>query len=103
MSVAQANIAAAQGRVSAAGAAVSAASGGLTTAQGKLAQASDPSQVEAAAAQLYLAKQNLAYTRIYSPTEGYVGQKNVEVGQTIGAGLTLIDDRAEPRLCHGEL
>jgi membrane fusion protein (multidrug efflux system) len=91
VSVAQANISAAQGRVSAASAAVGAASGGLTTAQGKLAQASDPSQVEAAGAQLYLAKQNLAYTRIYSPTEGYVGQKNVEVGQTIGAGLTLIE------------
>lgn len=90
VTVAEANISAAQGRVAAADAAVSAASGAATTAQGKLAQASDPSQVEAAAAQLYLAKQNLAYTRIYSPTAGYVGQKNVEVGQTIGAGLTLI-------------
>lgn len=91
VNVASANISAASGRVSAADAAVTAASGAATTAQGKLAQASDPSQVEAAAAQLYLAKQNLAYTRIYSPTEGYVGQKNVEVGQTIGAGLTLIE------------
>jgi membrane fusion protein (multidrug efflux system) len=90
VSVAAANISAASGRVSAADAAVTAASGAATTAQGKLAQASDPSQVEAAAAQLYLAKQSLAYTRIYSPTAGYVGQKNVEVGQTIGAGLTLI-------------
>jgi membrane fusion protein (multidrug efflux system) len=90
VSVAQANIAAAQGRVSAADAAVAAASGAATTAQGKLAQAADPSQAEAAAAQLYLAKENLDYTRIYAPTDGYVGQKNVEVGQTIGAGLTLI-------------
>jgi membrane fusion protein (multidrug efflux system) len=90
VSVAQANIDAAQGRVSAADAAVAAASGGLTTAQGKLSQAADPSQAEAAAAQLYLAKQNLAYTHIYAPTDGYIGQKNVEVGQTIGAGLTLL-------------
>jgi membrane fusion protein, multidrug efflux system len=90
VSLAQANVAAAQGRVTAAQAGVAEATGALTTAQGKLAQAADPSQVEAAAAQLYLAKQNLAYTRIYSPTDGYVGEKNVEVGQTIGAGLTLM-------------
>lgn len=90
VNVAQANVAAAEGRVSAAQAGVSAASGGLTTAQGKLAQADDPSQVEAAAAQLYLAKQNLNYTRIYAATDGYVGEKSAEVGQTIGAGITLM-------------
>ncbi|MBV8344429.1 MAG: HlyD family secretion protein [Candidatus Eremiobacteraeota bacterium] len=90
VSVAEANVAAAEGRVSASNAAVSAASGALTTAQGKLAQASDPSQVEGAAAQLYLAKQNLDYTRIYAATDGYVGQKSAEVGQTIGAGMTLM-------------
>ncbi|HLY01569.1 MAG TPA: HlyD family secretion protein [Candidatus Cybelea sp.] len=90
VSVAQANILAAQDRVAAASAGVSAASGGATTAAGKLAQASDPSQVEEAAAQLYLAKQNLKYTSIYASTDGYVGEKNAEVGQTIGAGLTLM-------------
>ena len=90
VNVAQANVAAAQGRVEAAQAGVSEASGALTTAQGKLAQASDPSQVEAAAAQLYLAKQSLKYTRIYSPIDGYVGEKSAEVGQTIGAGMTLM-------------
>jgi membrane fusion protein (multidrug efflux system) len=90
VSVAQATVAAAQGRVSAADAGVTAASGALTTAQGKLAQASDPSQSEAAAAQLYLAKQSLNYTRIYSATDGYVGEKSAEVGQTIGAGMTLM-------------
>jgi membrane fusion protein (multidrug efflux system) len=90
VSVAQANVAAAQGRVSAASAGVEAASGGLTTAQGKLAQASDPSQVEGAGAQLYLAKQSLNYTRIYAATDGYVGEKSAEVGQTIGAGITLM-------------
>jgi membrane fusion protein, multidrug efflux system len=90
VSAAQANVAAAQERISASVAGVSAAQGGLTTAQGKLAQAADPSQVESAKAQLDLAKQNLAYTRIYSATNGYVGEKNVEVGQTVSAGLTLI-------------
>ena len=90
VSVAEATVAAAQGRVSAADAGVTAASGALTTAQGKLAQASDPSQSEAAAAQLYLAKQSLNYTHIYSATDGYVGEKSAEVGQTIGAGMTLM-------------
>jgi membrane fusion protein (multidrug efflux system) len=90
VNVAQANVLAAQDRVAAADAGVSAASGGATTAQGKLAQASDPSQVEAAGAQLYLAKQNLKYTSIYASTDGYVGEKNAEVGQTVGAGITLM-------------
>jgi membrane fusion protein, multidrug efflux system len=90
VSVAEANVSAAQSRVTAAQAGVSAASGALTTAQGKLAQAADPSQVEGARAQLSLAKQNLDYTRIYAATDGYVGQKSAEVGQTIGAGMTLM-------------
>jgi membrane fusion protein (multidrug efflux system) len=90
VTVAEANLAAAQDRVAAANAGVAAASGQVTTAQGKLAQASDPSQVEAAAAQLFLAKQNLNYTHIYASTDGYIGQKSAEIGQTIGAGLTLL-------------
>lgn len=90
VSVAEANVAAAESRVTASQAGVAAASGALTTAQGKLAQAADPSQVEGAQAQLYLAKQNLNYTRIYAATDGYVGQKSAEVGQTIGAGITLL-------------
>jgi membrane fusion protein, multidrug efflux system len=90
VTVAQANVAAAGGRVQAAEAGVAEASGALTTAQGKLSQAADPSQVEAAAAQLYLAKQNLNYTHIYSATDGYVGEKSAEVGQTVGAGMTLL-------------
>src|SRR5580698_3752188 len=87
---AEATVAAAQGRVAAAQAGVAEASGAVTTAQGKLAQAADPSQVEAANAQLYLAHQNLNYTRIYASTDGYIGEKNVELGQTIGAGITLL-------------
>ncbi|HTA55749.1 MAG TPA: HlyD family secretion protein [Candidatus Acidoferrales bacterium] len=87
---AEATVAAAQGRVAAAQAGVAEASGAVTTAQGRLAQAADPSQVEAAKAQLYLAHQNLNYTRIYASTDGYIGEKNVELGQTIGAGITLL-------------
>jgi membrane fusion protein, multidrug efflux system len=90
VNVAQANVAAAQARVAQSQAAVSAASGALTTAQGKYAQAADPSQIAAAAAQLYLARQNLNYTHIYASTDGYVGQKSAELGQTIGAGITLL-------------
>jgi membrane fusion protein, multidrug efflux system len=90
VSAAEANVAAAQSKVGAAQAEVTSARGGLTTAQGKLQQSADPSQVEAAKAQLDLAKQNLAYTRITSAIDGYVGEKNVEVGQTVNAGTTLL-------------
>lgn len=88
--VASASVTAAQQRVAASSAGVNAAQGGVTTAQGKLDQASDPSQVEAARAQLNLAKQNLAYTKIVSPIDGYIGEKNAEVGQTVGPGTTLL-------------
>ncbi len=90
VNVAAANLNASQQKVGAAQAAVAAAQGGVTTAQGKLQQASDPSQVEAAKAQLAIAKQNLGYTRIYSPIDGYVGEKSAEVGQTVQAGITLL-------------
>ena len=90
INAAQAALDAARQKVSAAAAGAAAAQGGVTTAQGKLAQASDPSQVEAAKAQLDLAKQNLGYTHIVSPIDGFVGEKTVEVGQTINAGLTLM-------------
>ncbi|HEY2553812.1 MAG TPA: HlyD family secretion protein, partial [Candidatus Cybelea sp.] len=48
------------------------------------------SQVEAAKAQLNLAKQSLNYTHIYASTDGYIGEKSAEVGQTVGAGITLL-------------
>ncbi len=95
INVASANYDAARGRVAASSAGVLSAQGGATTAQGKLDQASDPSQVESAKAQLDLAKQNLAYTHIYSAIDGYVGEKNAEIGQVVSAGLnvmTLIPD-----------
>ena len=87
---AEANLAAAQSKVGAAQAAVAAAQGTVTTAQGKLAQAADPSQIEAAKAQLGVSQQNLGYTRIYSPIDGYVGQKSAEIGQTVQAGSTIL-------------
>jgi membrane fusion protein (multidrug efflux system) len=90
VTVAQASLSASQNKVGAAQAQVSAAQGGVMTAQGKLAQAADPSQVEAAKAQLGIAKQNLAYTKVFSPINGYVGEKSAEVGQTVQAGMTLM-------------
>jgi membrane fusion protein (multidrug efflux system) len=82
----------------------------LTTARGKFRESDAPSRVaaqqaqaDAAAAevasldaQLVTAKNNLSYTAIRSPIDGYVGQKNVEVGQTVSPGeslLTLVPDR----------
>jgi len=90
VTVAAAAVDAARARVGAARAGVTAANGGVTAAQGKLAQANDPSQVAAALAQLSIAKQNLGYTTIVSSINGYVGEKSAEVGQTVGAGTTLL-------------
>jgi membrane fusion protein (multidrug efflux system) len=90
VSEALANVTAAQQKVDATQAGVGSAQGGLLTAQGKLAQSADPSQVESFRAALDLAKQNLGYTRIYSPIDGYVGEKSVEVGQTVNPSVTLI-------------
>ncbi|HUA07724.1 MAG TPA: HlyD family secretion protein [Candidatus Acidoferrales bacterium] len=87
---ARAQIAVAQAGLDASQQQVAAAQGGLTTAQGKLAQSSDPSQVEASLAQLAIARKNLAYTHIYSPIDGFVGEKSAEVGQTVSAGMTIL-------------
>jgi membrane fusion protein (multidrug efflux system) len=87
---ARAALDAARQKVTATTASVAAAQGGVTAAEGKLEQAADPSQVESARAALYLAQQNLAYTRIYSPINGYVGEKSAEVGQTVSPGMTLM-------------
>ena len=76
----------------------------LTTAQGKLAESNAPSrvpaqqsqadaaqaQVASLQAQLKSSSDNLGYTRISSPITGYVGQKNVEIGQTVSAGESLM-------------
>jgi membrane fusion protein, multidrug efflux system len=90
INVAQANLDASQQKVGAAQAQVTAAQGGVTSAQGKLAQSSDPSQVAAAQAQFAIARKNLSYTRIYSPINGFVGEKSAEIGQTVSAGYTIM-------------
>ena len=90
VTVAQANVAAAQQKIGAAQAAVGAAQGGAQAAQGKLSQAQAPAQISAQEAAVQLAKQNLANTNIYSPIDGYVGEKSVEVGQTVSSSMTLL-------------
>jgi membrane fusion protein (multidrug efflux system) len=90
VNVALANLAAAQQKVGAAQAGVGAAQGGVTAAQGKLSQAQAPAQIAAQRAALAIAQQNLTYTRIHSPVDGYVGEKSVEVGQTVTNGMTLL-------------
>lgn len=90
VNVAVANLNAAQQRIGAAQAGVSAAQGGVQSAQGKLSQALGPATVAVAQAAVALARQNLANTRIVSPIDGYVGEKQVDVGQTVSAGLPLL-------------
>ncbi len=76
----------------------------LTTAQGRLQESDAPSRVPAQQAQadaaeaqvaslhsqLGTAADNLSYTRISSPIDGYVGQKNVDIGQTVAPGESLL-------------
>ena len=90
VNVAQANVVAAQQKVGAAQAGVGAAQGNAQAAQGKLSQAQAPAQIAAQEAAVQLAQQNLANTKIYSPIDGYVGEKSVEIGQTVNAGLTML-------------
>jgi membrane fusion protein (multidrug efflux system) len=90
VNVALANLAAAQQKVGAAQAGVGAAQGSVTAAQGKLSQAQAPAQIATQRAALAIAQQNLVNTRIYAPVDGYVGEKSVEVGQTVSPGNTLL-------------
>ncbi len=111
VAAAQANLVQAQQKVDAQRAATSAAyaqigvqRGAETTAQGRLAESAAPSRVPAQQAQANAAAAQaesfqaqyanaltqLSYTRITSPIDGYVGQKNVEVGQTVSPGMSLM-------------
>ncbi|MFL5286161.1 MAG: HlyD family secretion protein, partial [Rhodopila sp.] len=47
-------------------------------------------QVRSAAAQLDLARNNLAYTHIISPVDGMVGQRQVRAGQFVNVGTQMI-------------
>jgi membrane fusion protein, multidrug efflux system len=47
-------------------------------------------QIDAAAAQVALAADNLRYTRILSPADGLVGQRQVRLGQFVNVGTQVI-------------
>jgi membrane fusion protein (multidrug efflux system) len=55
-------------------------------------------QVRSAEAQLELARNNLAYTRIVSPADGLVGQRQVRTGQFINVGTQVIAVVPLPRI-----
>jgi membrane fusion protein (multidrug efflux system) len=98
-------VTAAQAQATAASAMITAQKGELQTAQGKLAESDTPykvtaqqAQAQAAVAQagsvqaqLKAAQDQLSYTRIYAPMDGYVGEKDVEIGQTVSPGTTLLN------------
>lgn len=111
VSVARSNVYSAHEKVSAQQASanstaqtIGVAQGSLTTAAGRLQESNAPDRIAATQAQasaalasvgnlnaqLQLAKNQLAGTRITAPTEGYIGQKNVEIGQTVAPSSTLI-------------
>ncbi len=102
---AQARLTAAQSSATAAEAGIGAEQGQLETAQGRLAESSAPSRVpqiraqanaaganvDTAAAQAETARDQLNYTVIRSPIDGYVGAKNIEVGATVAPGQSLLE------------
>jgi len=90
VNVAVANLQGAEQKVGAAQAAVAAAQGGVQAAQGKLNQAQAPAQIATQRAALKIAQQNLINTKIYAAVDGVVGEKSVEVGQTVSPGTTLL-------------
>jgi membrane fusion protein, multidrug efflux system len=78
--------------------------GQLEIARGKLAESDAPSRLSAqqaqalaaraqagsAQAQVKEAADQLSYTKIVSSIDGYVGEKNVEAGQMVSPGLSLL-------------
>ena len=101
---AQDNVGVAQAGLSAAQSAVDVSQGQLTTAQGKLAENALPervsvqqaqtsaanAQTKTLAAQLATARDQVSYTKIYAPIDGYVGQKSVDLGQQVAPGTPLL-------------
>jgi len=47
-------------------------------------------QMNAAKQQLNISRQNLRYTKIYSPVDGYVTKKSIEIGNQINVGQPLM-------------
>ncbi len=102
---AQARFTAAIASADAAQAGVGAQRGQLTTAQGRLTESSTPlritaqqaqsnaaqAQVKSLDAQVRTAQDQLSYTVIRSPIDGFVGAKNVEIGATVAPGQSLLD------------
>ena len=100
---AQARVTASRAQVDQALAAVGSSQGQLATARGKLAEEDSPYRVsaqEASAgaafagvasyrAQLHQAQDQFSYTKIYAASDGYIGQKNVEVGQVVSPNQAL--------------
>jgi membrane fusion protein (multidrug efflux system) len=102
---AQARYTAAIASASAAEAGIGSQRGQLTKAQGLLVESSIPqkvgaqeaqyraavAQVHAYDAQVRTARDQLGYTVIHSPIDGYVGAKNIEIGATVSPGQSLLD------------
>jgi membrane fusion protein (multidrug efflux system) len=102
---AQARYTAAISTANAAAAGIGAQRGQLTTAQGRLVESSTPfkvgeqeaqaaaadAQVKALDAQVRSARDELGYTVIRSPIDGFVGAKNIEIGATVSPGQSLLD------------
>jgi membrane fusion protein (multidrug efflux system) len=55
-------------------------------------------QVRAAEAQMALARNNLAYTRISAPADGLVGQRQVRPGQFVNIGTQIIAVMSLPKV-----
>ena len=89
----------------AAEAGIGAQQGQLQTAQGRLAESTAPSRipqiraqanatganVNTAAAQAETARDQLNYTVIRSPIDGFIGAKNIEAGATVAPGQSLLE------------
>ena len=102
---AQARFTAAIATANAAQAGIGSQRGQLTTAEGKLVESSTPykigaqeaqyaaaqAQVRSLDAQVRSAHDQLGYTVIRSPIDGYVGAKNVEIGATVSPGQSMLD------------
>lgn len=112
VTAAETGVAQAQARYTSAIASANAAQAGvgtqrgqLTTAEGRLSESNTPykitaqqaqyaaaaAQVKALDAQVRTAQDQLGYTVIRSPIDGYVGAKNVEIGATVAPGQSLLD------------
>lgn len=105
VSGAQARYTAAIATANAAQAGIGSQEGQLTTARGRYDESNTPykisaqeaqyaaaqAQVKSLDAQVRSAQEQLGYTVIRSPIDGYVGAKNVEIGATVAPGASLLD------------